>query len=208
MSQKLALIGNPNIGKSSLFNRLTGLNQKVGNFAGVTIEKKSGFLYHKGSEFEITDLPGTYSLIPKSPDEEVVFKHLLGAENKTMPDLLLVVVDASNMERNLVLFSQVADLQMPTMVALTMVDVAREKGQNIDFVELESLLGCPVIPINARTGEGIEKLKERFNEAKSPDLSLFDIHKSMDREIEYLDAKLPKIPNNGSNFILGLINTK
>jgi len=170
--QFLALVGNPNIGKSSLFNQLTGLHQKVGNFAGVTIEKKTGHFKGGSVQYELTDLPGAYSLVPKSPDEKVVFKEILATiqQNRTF----VVVIDGTNLERNLLLFSQIADLQQPCIVAVTMGDVAAKRGISINFEILEKSLGCPIVPINARTGDGIPMLIDRLPESKIPVFRIFD----------------------------------
>lgn len=157
---KIALIGNPNSGKSSLFNHLTGLNQKIGNFPGVTVDKKSGsciMVEHVNAE--IIDLPGTYSLYPKSQDEKVVFDILTNPQDKNYPDTIVVVVDASNLTRNLLLFTEIKDLGIPIVLAVNMLDVAKRQGITIDINILKAKLGVPVVAINARTGEGIEKLK-------------------------------------------------
>jgi ferrous iron transport protein B len=159
------LLGNPNIGKSSLFNRLTGLKQKVGNFAGVTIEKKTGQIRLSEGKASLTDMPGSYSLIPRSPDEKVVAAEML---NSNSHKTCILVADASNLARNLLLFSQVADLELPALVVLTMNDVAQERGIRIQTELLEQQLGCPVVPVNPRTGEGIQQLKDRLAEARIP----------------------------------------
>jgi len=157
---KIALIGNPNSGKSSLFNQLTGLNQKVANFAGVTVEKKIGFCVLSNKEkAQIIDLPGTYSLYPKSLDEQVVLDFLLDNQNIEKPDLILVVADASNLQRNLLLFEEIRDIGVPTLLILNMIDVAKQGGWEIDIKKLEGLLGVPVVATNARKGEGIIELK-------------------------------------------------
>lgn len=169
--RQLTLVGNPNIGKSSLFNQLTGLQQKIGNFAGVTIEKKTGRFESEQIAYEITDLPGSYSLVPKSPDETVVFNEIIrGLEDVRT---FVVVMDASNLSRNLLFFSQLADLKKPCVVALTMADVAEKRGIRLDIDELEKELGCPVVPVNGRTGEGVRQLKEKLSEASVPSFQIF-----------------------------------
>lgn len=157
---KIALIGNPNTGKSTLFNALTGLNQKVGNFPGVTIDKKSGFTSFQNKEFEIIDLPGIYSLYPKSIDEAIVFDVLSDKQNPSHPDLLVIVVDASNLKRNFLLFSQVADLGKPVIMALNMIDIAKSEGIEIDIEGLAEKLNIPIVPINARKKIGFDLLKK------------------------------------------------
>jgi ferrous iron transport protein B len=158
------LLGNPNIGKSTLFNRLTGLRQKVGNFAGVTIEKKSGRMRVGDTELVLTDLPGSYSLIPRTPDEQVVASEVLDSEGK----ICILVADGNNLTRNLLLFSQISDLKIPAIIVLTMIDLAEERGMQTKISELEDRLGCPVVKVNPRTGEGVENLKNRLKEACTP----------------------------------------
>ena len=157
---KAALIGNPNSGKTSLFNQLTGLNQKIGNFPGVTVDKKTGISkLTTNQQAEIVDLPGTYSLYPKSADEQVVMDYLFDAFLKASADFLIVVIDASTLERNLLLFTQVRDLGFPVILALNMLDLAERDGKKIDIPKLINKLHVPVVPINARTGEGIEQIR-------------------------------------------------
>lgn len=157
---KAALIGNPNSGKTSLFNQLTGLNQKIGNFPGVTVDKKTGISKLTISQqAEIVDLPGTYSLYPKSADEQVVMDYLFDAFLKTSPDFLIIVIDASTLERNLLLFTQVRDLGFPVILALNMLDLAERDGKKIDIPTLSNKLNVPVVAVNARTGEGVDKIK-------------------------------------------------
>ncbi len=159
--RSIALVGNPNAGKTTLFNALTGMRQKVGNYPGVTVEKKEGRArLSGGQEVSILDLPGTYSLAPKSPDEEVARDVLLGLRADTpAPDAVLLVVDASNLERNLYLATQVLELGLPCVVALNMVDVAKQAGREISATQLSEDLGCPVVPIVALKGEGLDELK-------------------------------------------------
>ncbi|RTQ53557.1 ferrous iron transport protein B [Hymenobacter gummosus] len=157
---RIALIGNPNSGKSSLFNQLTGLNQKVGNFPGVTVDRKTGAAQltpqHRA---EIIDLPGTYSLYPKSLDEKVITDLLYDKGADGYPDFVVVTADASNLKRNLLLFTQLADLQLPMVLALNMMDTAEQHGIHIDVEELQRQLGVPIIPMNARKGVGVTALK-------------------------------------------------
>jgi ferrous iron transport protein B len=167
---KIALIGNPNAGKTSLFNHLTGLNQKVGNFAGVTVDKKTGI--SRISEdliAEVTDLPGLYSLYPRSADEQIVFDFLYDKSNPDYPDLVLVVIDGSNIKRNLFLFSQINDLGLPCILVLTMTDVATESGLSVNSEKLSELLHVPVVTVNARTGKNLFRLKQEI--LKKPEAS-------------------------------------
>ena len=165
---KIALVGNPNSGKSSLFNALTGLRQQVGNFPGVTVDKKSGnFNVNTVTNAEAIDLPGTYSLYPKKVDEHVTFDVLLNNTNDSYPDVVVIVVDASNLKRNLLFCSQVIDLKLPTVVALNMIDIATKNNVKIDIDALSNDLGVDVIPINAREGKGIDKLKLSLLNAKT-----------------------------------------
>lgn len=163
---KVALVGNPNTGKSTLFNVLTGLNQKIGNFPGVTVDKKTGFCeLPDGRRAEVIDLPGTYSLYPKSRDESIVFSVLADKANPLRPDLVVVILDASNLKRNLLLYTQVADLKLPVIVALNMMDLAKKSGIDIDVNAFAQKLGVPVVPISARKIEGIDQLKSAISYA-------------------------------------------
>lgn len=160
----IALVGNPNSGKSSLFNSLTGLNQKVGNFPGVTVDKKTGIsVISDKLKAQVIDLPGTYSLYPKSADEQVTYEVLLNQDNANRPDLIVVIADASNLKRNLLFCSQIMDLKIPIVIALTMMDIAGRKGITIDLEGLQRLMGVPVIPINPRKNKGIGPLKKAID---------------------------------------------
>jgi len=157
----IAIIGNPNAGKTTLFNALTGLRQKVGNYPGVTVEKKEGrIVFGDGSEAVLLDLPGTYSLTANSPDEKVATDILLGRVDYTpLPELVVCVVDASNLERNLYLISQIIDNRLPVVIALNMFDVAKHEGLLIDVEKLSAELGVKIIPTIGSKSIGIEELK-------------------------------------------------
>ncbi len=157
---RVALVGNPNSGKSTLFNALTGLHQKTGNFPGVTIDKKMGIAKLTDSiTAEFIDLPGTYSLYPKSIDEKVTFDVLCDPSNPDHPDITIVVADASNLKRNLFLVSQLTDLRTPIILVLNMMDLVEKEGDVIDTVRLSERLGVKVIGIIARSKQGVEVLK-------------------------------------------------
>ncbi len=167
----VALVGNPNTGKSTLFNALTGLRQRIGNYPGVTVEKKNGKFYDQEITWDIIDLPGTYSLAPRSPDERVTLDVLLGQVSGVEAiDLVICVVDASNLRRNLYLASQVLELGIPTVLALTMVDVAQGRGETIDVDALSDSVQVPVISVHAAHKVGIDDLKrsmrQQVNSAK------------------------------------------
>lgn len=163
-SINIALVGNPNSGKSSLFNALTGLNQKVGNFPGVTVDKKTGVTeIVPGLSANIIDLPGTYSLYPKSADEYVTYDVLINQQSADTPKLVIIVADASNLKRNLLFCSQIIDLKIPVIIALTMMDIARKKGVEIDLDGLEREIGVPVVAINPRKSKGITEIKKTID---------------------------------------------
>lgn len=158
---QIALVGNPNSGKSSIFNTLTGLNQKVGNFPGVTVDKKAGTTQLSAQlNALIIDLPGTYSLYPRREDEWVAYRVLMQQDKQVNPEMLILVADASNLKRNLLFVSQIIDLKIPVVVALTMLDIAKQKEIVVDVAELERELGVPIIPVNPRRNKGIAQLKK------------------------------------------------
>jgi ferrous iron transport protein B len=171
----VALIGNPNSGKSTLFNSLTGLSQKTGNYAGVTVDKHYGAYRYQGKEYKVTDLPGTYSLFPKSIDEAVACKALLNQDERT--DAVIIVTDASNLKRHLLLATQVIDLKMPCILALNMIDEAEKSDITIYREELEKLLGIPVIAVNSRSRQGVEELKDTVTKAKVSDTVFYNFEK-------------------------------
>ncbi len=204
--QKIALVGNPNSGKSSVFNQLTGLNQHVGNYPGVTVDKKTGSFQDKdGGKIKVIDLPGIYSIYPKSEDERVVFEILSDKEHENYPDLYVVVVDVTNLERNLLLFTQLHDLKIPTILVVNMVDLLEGEGISVDLEKLSELLGgVPIVAMNARKGEGIEELKNaiyHFNQTTwTPFLKEYALHDcglerlpSSSEQIEDTDRRFKKI---------------
>ncbi len=174
----VALAGNPNSGKTSLFNALTGLNHKVSNFPGTTVEKKIGYCkLNAETRAQIIDLPGTYSLYPKSADELVTYDILRNKAETNFPDLVLFIADASNLKRNLLLLTQVADLGVPVILALNMVDLAERKGVFYELDILAKELGIPVVSINARNKEGILKIKNLLlDESKHKKVTYFNIN--------------------------------
>lgn len=166
---KVALVGNPNSGKSTLFNALTGLNQKTANFPGVTVEKRTGKCTLKNAtgdpvHFDITDLPGTYSLYPKTPDERISFEVLCDPGNDDHPDMVIVIAEGTNLKRNLFLCSQIIDLKVPVILVINMMDMVNYKGIRIDFEGLAKELGVKVIPMVARKGIGVTELKQAMTE--------------------------------------------
>ncbi|MFD2567122.1 ferrous iron transport protein B [Pseudotenacibaculum haliotis] len=165
MSEKktinVALIGNPNTGKTSLFNQLTGLNQKVGNYPGITVDKKEGTSKLPGNvKALVTDLPGTYSINPTSADESIVLKTLLNSRHDKTPDVIVVVADVENLKRNLLLFSQVKDLEIPTVLVINMADQMKRKGITLNLDELKNEVDNEVVLISVRKDDGIEHVKE------------------------------------------------
>jgi ferrous iron transport protein B len=156
----IALAGNPNSGKTSLFNTLTGMNQKVGNFPGVTVDKKTGTTKIGGTTAEVIDLPGSYSLYPRRLDEEVAYKVILDQDTSIKANVIVAVADASSLKRNLLFCTQIIDLKRPIVIALTMMDIARKKGIQIDINEMERELGVPVVVVNPRKNKGLDALKK------------------------------------------------
>jgi ferrous iron transport protein B len=157
----VALLGNPNTGKSTLFSVLAGIPTRIGNYPGVTVEEKLGRFTHRGREIDLVDLPGTYSLAPQGPDEQVAVDVLHGRQpGVPRPDVVVAVADATNLARNLFLATQATELGLPLVVALTLADVARRQGRSLDSAELARRLGCPVIPVATPRGEGLAELKD------------------------------------------------
>jgi len=159
-SYRVAVIGNPNTGKTTLFNALTGLSQHTGNYPGVTVESALGEFRQDDTQFEAVDLPGTYSLAPRAPDEMVAVSVLLGyGRGSVAPDVILCVVDATNLDRNLYLATQIIDVGRPVVIALSMVDLAQKQGMHIHIATLEKQLGIPIVPVQATKRQGLEQLR-------------------------------------------------
>lgn len=203
------MVGNPNCGKSSLFNSLTGLNQKVGNFPGVTVDKKTGTsLLDEDIASTIIDLPGTYSLYPRRDDEWVAYKVLLHADEHIKPEIILLIADASNLKRNLLFCTQVIDLKYPVVIALTMMDLARKKGIEIDVAGLSTELGVPVIPVNPRKNKGIYELKKTLAQTAKhhqPPLSrdFIDNHALAPHAVEKVKHILPGVSDyEGIHYLI------
>ena len=198
-----ALVGNPNSGKSTLFNALTGLKQKVGNYPGVTVEKKTGTTYSQhGRPITVIDLPGTYSLAARSPDEGVVRDVLLGRRADTaQPDRLVCIVDATNLERNLYLVHQLLDLGRPAILVLNMMDLTAAAGLNLRIARLEHELGIPVIPCEAVNGKGILELRLAMSRADLPlSRHRWDIPPAIASAVAELQASL--IENDGKQPLI------
>lgn len=175
----VAIIGNPNVGKTELFNRLTGMKQHVGNWPGVTVEKKTGKFTCRGEEIEVVDLPGTYSLTAQAKDELISRNYIL----EERPDVVVDIVDATSLERNLYLTLLLLELETNLVVALNWWDMARERGIVIETEKLSELLGVPVVPTVAPTGEGVERLKEAMLEAAKGETRKIVIGYGEDAEI-------------------------
>jgi ferrous iron transport protein B len=197
------LVGNPNSGKTSLFNALTGLNQKVGNFPGVTVDKKTGHIVLLDNlHAELIDLPGTYSLYPRRADEWVAYKVLMGADADITPDVVLLVADASNLKRNLLFCSQIIDLKIPVVMALTMNDLAAKKDIKIDIAGLEAELGIPVVSVNPRKNKGLTELKKVLSQVAAMKHTItrefMDTKKLAPASIEGVQQMFPTLSNYAS----------
>ncbi|MGB5418154.1 ferrous iron transport protein B [Algibacter sp.] len=190
----VALIGNPNTGKTSVFNALTGLNQKVGNYPGITVEKKQGLCkLPRGVKAHIIDLPGTYSLNASSLDENVVIELLLNKNDKDFPDIAVVVTDVENLKRNLLLFTQIKDLEIPTLLVINMADRMRYKGISLDIDYLEEKLKTKIALISTRKNEGIDKLKQLISNFK--DVSIEPCLDTTQIDVDYFGNLKKAFPN-------------
>ncbi len=207
----VALIGNPNTGKSTLFTALAGVRQRVGNYPGVTVERKVGHLDFDGSRHALVDLPGTYSLAPRSLDEMVAVDVLLGRQaDLAPPDAVLCIVDASNLERNLYLVSQVLELGLPTVVALNMTDVAAERGVRIDVPQLSQRLGVQVVEVQANRRRGINELQIAIAEAirRPPHKPQSPLPAAVQQEVAQLEALLNVAANGSSSSVVAAASSR
>ena len=188
---EIGVVGNPNCGKTTLFNALTGTKQRVGNWPGVTVDRKTGEYTHQGKNIEVVDLPGFYSLSAASLDEEVARDYILSGQ----ADLIVNIIDASNLERNLYLTILLLEMKVPIVVALNMMDMAKDRRIEIDIEELSERLGCPVVPMIASRGKGVSDLKSAINEAAETK-TVSELRVMYPVEIqEAVDAIVPKIRN-------------
>jgi ferrous iron transport protein B len=190
----VALIGNPNVGKTSVFNQLTGLNQQVGNYPGITVEKKMGFCKLPNNiKANILDLPGTYSLNASSIDESVVIELLLNKNDRLYPDVALVVTDVENLKRNLLLYTQIKDLEIPTILVINMADRMEHKGITLDIPYLEEHLKTKIALISSRKGHGIEELKNLIVSYKT--ISSEPCLNASTIDVEYFNSLRHAFPN-------------
>jgi ferrous iron transport protein B len=200
----IALVGNPNSGKSSIFNCLTGMRQKVGNYPGVTVDKKTGStLLSENTKAEVIDLPGTYSLYPRKLDEWVSYKVLLNQDDHIKADVVVAVADASNLKRNLLFCTQIIDLKVPVVIALTMMDIAAKKGIKIDIAELERELGVPVVSVNPRKQKGITNLKKVIEQTsrqlyQAPARDFIDNRALAQQAVESVKERFSQLSNYGA----------
>ncbi|MBK9328954.1 MAG: ferrous iron transport protein B [Sphingobacteriales bacterium] len=199
--QKIALIGNPNTGKSSVFNHLTGMRQKVGNFPGVTVERKNGILKLDGSTgISVTDLPGTYSLFPTSLDERIVLNVLTNPADKDFPDAVVYIADINHLERHSLLLSQIIDLKFPIVLALNMNDIATQNGITVDIKRLSALYDLPIVMVDGRTGSGIPELKDELKAVlRTQKSSTVSFHAFSEKETS-LVAEVEKITGNTNPY--------
>ncbi|MBA4317294.1 MAG: ferrous iron transport protein B [Flavobacterium sp.] len=202
----VALIGNPNVGKTSVFNQLTGLNQQVGNYPGITVEKKVGFCKLPNNiNANVIDLPGTYSLNASSADENVVIELLLNKNDKLYPDVIVVVSEVENLKRNLLLFTQIKDLEIPTILVINMIDRMKYKGISLDIPYLESQLKTKIVLVSSRKGTGIEELKNTITTYKT--ISTEPCLNASSIDEEYFDTLRKTFPNQ-SLYKLWLVITQ
>lgn len=190
IQKKIALIGNPNVGKTSLFNLLTGLRQKVGNYPGITVEKKVGSLVYENQEFEIIDLPGTYGIFPNSLDEQVTTDILLNSTHKNHPDLGVVISTPDSLKRGILLFQQVQDLGIPAIFVVNMIDESDNLGLEINREQLSKFLGRQIIFTDTKSKKGIDELINSFTQKTNSQISTFSIPTEFKASIQEAKDKL------------------
>lgn len=171
----IALLGNPNVGKTSVFNRITKSHQQVGNYPGITVEKREGTVKANGKTYSVIDLPGTYTLFPTSLDEDIVYQVLGNKENKSHPDLVIVIAEPNNIKRSIILYQQARELGVPALFVINMIDEVKGKGLEIDYQKLERYLNTKVLTTDARNGRGIQELINSFDERPAHFSSQFEI---------------------------------
>ncbi len=200
-SHVIALAGNPNTGKSTVFNALTGLNQHTGNWPGKTVSTAFGNFTHRGDSFTLVDLPGTYSLFAHSADEQVTRDLICFAR----PDVTIVVLDATSIERNLNLALQILEITERVVVVVNLMDEAKRKGIHVDIDQLSILLGVPVIPAVARKKKGMESLREAVYDVVHDRISLKPLHVEYDGEVE---QKISIIQKELDEILQGMVNSR
>lgn len=187
----IALLGNPNVGKTSLFNRLTNLNQKVGNYPGITVDKREGKLTKGAKTYRIVDLPGTYTLYPNSLDEQVVFNILADSNHTDYPNLVVVVADPAQLNRSIILYQQAREIGIPAIFVVNMIDEVEKKGLVIDFDKLAKKLNTKIFQTNARTGEGLEQLIAAFDEKPPLYIGDFAVPTAFNKALEEAKSLFP-----------------
>jgi ferrous iron transport protein B len=202
---KALLIGNPNSGKSTIFNNLTGLRQKTANFPGVTVEKKIGFIEVDNEVIEIIDLPGTYSLFPNSKDEKLVCNILCNPANESYPDAVIYVADANQLERHLLLCTQIRDLGLPMLIVLNMIDILEDKGNKIDIKLLQERLGVPVIISDARSNTANDEIKKFISNFRTYQPELLNAFYPLNEEEKKVASFVKKYKNTNNLYQAKLI---
>ena len=186
---KIALVGNPNVGKSTLFNRLTGLRQKVGNYPGITVEKKTGSFTHQQNRYHVIDLPGAYGIHPSSLDEEIVYDVLIDKTNANHPELVVVVGDPFNLKRAVFLYQQIREMGLPAIFVVNMIDEATQSGLSIDVHKLEKALATKVVLTDARSGKGIDQLKDSLTAKSNGYVPSFVIPDEFNEATQYVKER-------------------